>query len=65
VQLELGIYIVVIEYNRIWTRRVCINQNLELGSMIPFLEFAKTNGFSCIVLNPNLSKDPITNEQIQ
>jgi len=44
----------------IWARSVCINNSLQLGSVFPMLEFAKSNGFSVIVLNPNMSYDPIS-----
>lgn len=40
-----------------WARSVCMNDTLDLGSVIPDIEFAKSNGFSYIVLNPNYSKD--------
>lgn len=36
-----------------WARSVCINEGLKLGSMIPFVETAKKNGCSVLILNPN------------
>ncbi len=41
-----------------WARSVCMNDTLELGSMIPDIEFARKNGFSCLVMNPNYSYTP-------
>jgi hypothetical protein len=40
-----------------WARSVCINDSLKTGSVIPFLEYAEREGFSVIVLNPNLNRD--------
>lgn len=40
-----------------WARSVCMNDTLELGSMIPDIEFAQSNGFSVLVMNPNYSAD--------
>ena len=34
-----------------------MNDTIELGSMIPDIEFAQKNGFSILVMNPNYSKD--------
>lgn len=36
-----------------WSKSVCINEGLKLGSMIPFVEIAKNKGFSILILNPN------------
>jgi len=38
---------------RIWSRSVCINDSLEKGSVIPFLEFAKINDYNVLIFNPN------------
>lgn len=40
-----------------WARSVCMNDTLELGSMIPDIEFAQAYGFSVLVLNPNYNKN--------
>ena len=40
-----------------WARSICINDNLNLGSMIPYVEKAIQNKFSVIILNPNERKD--------
>jgi hypothetical protein len=48
----------------IWARSVCINDSLITGSVFPFLDFAKTEGFEVIVLNPNYCYDPKTHERI-
>jgi hypothetical protein len=36
-----------------WARSVCINENLKIGSMAPYLENAIKNKFSVIIFNPN------------
>ncbi len=41
----------------IWSRKVCINEGLSLGSMLPYVEKAINNGLSVIILNPNQRED--------
>ena len=41
----------------LWARSVCINANLYLGSIIPYIKKAFENNFSLIVLNPNENCD--------
>ena len=48
-----------------WARSVCINENLELGTMKPYIEKAKQNKFSVIIYNPNERKDFDTGEIIK
>lgn len=36
-----------------WSNLVCINEGLNLGSMIPFVITAKKKGYSILILNPN------------
>ena len=48
-----------------WARSVCINENLELGSMKPYIEKAKQNNFSVIIYNPNERRDFDTGENIK
>ena len=36
-----------------WANSVCVNEGLEMGSMIPFVEDAKKKGFSILIMNPN------------
>ena len=48
-----------------WARSVCINENLELGSMKPYIEKAKQNQFSVIIYNPNERRDFDTGENIK
>lgn len=36
-----------------WARSVCMNDTVELGSMIPDIDFARQYGFSVLVMNPN------------
>ena len=40
-----------------WARSVCINENLNIGTMIPYVNKAIENKFSVIILNPNERKD--------
>ncbi|CAI2375049.1 unnamed protein product [Moneuplotes crassus] len=40
----------------LWSRSVCINESIDLGSMIPDIEFAQKNGFSVLVMNPNYAQ---------
>ena len=40
-----------------WARSICINDNLNLGSMIPYIEKAIKNNMSVIILNPNERTD--------
>lgn len=42
-------------YNRAgqWARRLCINDSLDTGSILPYLEKCKELGYGVIVLNPN------------
>ncbi|KAN0004726.1 hypothetical protein ACTFIU_001964 [Dictyostelium citrinum] len=39
-----------------WARSLCINDTLDSGSILPYLNDAISNGFSIIVLNPNYNK---------
>ena len=48
----------------IWTRSVCINENLELGSMFKFLERCNQLDIPVLVMNPNMSRDLKTKEAI-
>jgi hypothetical protein len=36
-----------------WARSVCINESLEKGSVVPFLQYATENDFDVIIFNPN------------
>ena len=40
-----------------WSRSVCINENLQIGAMGPYIENAIKNKFSVIILNPNERND--------
>ena len=48
-----------------WARSVCINENLNLGTMIPYLDKAIKNNYSVIIMNPNERKDFKTEEDIE
>ena len=41
----------------IWARSVCINESLEMGSMLPFLKFAQEQNMEVIIFNPNKRTD--------
>ncbi len=47
-------------YSRIWARSVCMNENLEKGTVLPFLKVAQRNAMPVIVMNPNFNRDPVT-----
>ena len=36
-----------------WANSICLNEGLDEGSMIPFVEKAKSLGFSILIMNPN------------
>ena len=40
----------------IWSSQVCNNENMELGSALPQVEWAIMNDYPVIVMNPNLNK---------
>ena len=48
----------------IWARSVCINENLALGSMLPFLETCKNKDIPVIVMNPNYNRCPQTGHMV-
>ena len=48
-----------------WSRSVCINESLELGSVIPFVEDAYKNKMSVIIFNPNERKDSVSEKKIE
>ena len=37
----------------VWSNKVCINEGLNKGSMIPFVQIAKNKGYSILIMNPN------------
>ena len=44
----------------IWARSVCINEGLELGSMLPIIDVCRDANIPVLVMNPNYNKDPET-----
>ena len=48
----------------IWSRAVCINDTVNNGSVLPFLELAEKNKMAVIIFNPNERKDPRTGKDI-
>ena len=41
----------------IWARSVTINDTLETGSMLPFLDLAKKLDIAVVVMNPNYNRE--------
>jgi hypothetical protein len=48
----------------IWARSVCINENLEKGSMLPFIDKCRELGIAVLVMNPNYTRCPETGSVI-
>ena len=48
----------------IWARSVCINDDFETGSMLPFLNIAKKLNIPVLVMNPNFNYDPVSRKNI-
>ena len=46
-----------------WARSVCINDNLEIGTMIPYVRKALENNLSVIIYNPNERYDFLNEEK--
>ncbi|KAF2069673.1 hypothetical protein CYY_009010 [Polysphondylium violaceum] len=47
-----------------WARSLCINNELDTGSILPYLDKAQKLGFSLIVLNPNFTSSvPTSNDK--
>ena len=47
-----------------WARSVCINENLEQGSMLPFVDLCRNLSIPVLVMNPNMSIDPESKQTI-
>ncbi len=41
-----------------WARALCMNESLETGSQIPYIQQALLEGYGIIVFNPNLNRLP-------
>jgi hypothetical protein len=37
----------------VWSNKVCINEGLNTGSMLPFVQIARNKGYSILIMNPN------------
>ena len=48
-----------------WARSVCINENLNLGTMMPYVEKAIKNNYSVLIMNPNERRDFKTEKKIE
>jgi hypothetical protein len=44
----------------VWARSVFMNESVEKGSMLPFLELANNQAMSVIVMNPNMNRAKIS-----
>ena len=44
----------------IWANSVCMNDSLEMGSMLPLLDTCRNLNIPLLVMNPNLNSDPET-----
>lgn len=40
-----------------WSRKICVNESLDSGSIIPYLNSGISLGYSILVANPNLNRD--------
>ena len=43
---------------------MCVNESLELGSMLPFTAKCRELGIAVLVMNPNYNRDPETGASI-
>eukprot|EP00826_Nyctotherus_ovalis_P040421 TRINITY_DN3988_c0_g1_i3.p1 TRINITY_DN3988_c0_g1~~TRINITY_DN3988_c0_g1_i3.p1 ORF type:complete len:440 (-),score=53.52 TRINITY_DN3988_c0_g1_i3:1079-2398(-) len=48
-----------------WARYCCMNDALDSGTVFPLIQRAKEEGYSYIILNPNLNRSPATKERIK
>lgn len=48
-----------------WARALCINDNLTVGSILPYLDKCKEAGYSVIVFNPNQNSGPEEPEEVE
>ena len=48
-----------------WARSVCINENLRLGTMMPYVDRAIKEHYSVMIMNPNERKDFKTEKEIK
>jgi len=46
-----------------WARALCINESIDLGSILPYLKMAKESGYSVVVFNPNLNSTYVNKEK--
>jgi len=48
-----------------WARRLIINEDLDKGTMLPFITHAKKTGWGVVVMNTNLNVDEDTGKDIE
>jgi len=44
----------------IWSRSVCLKDDLENGSMLPFVDVCREKNIALLIMNPNYNSDPTT-----
>lgn len=47
-----------------WARSELVNTSLNMGSVLPYIEYAQTMGQSVIILNPDVTHDSISKQAI-
>jgi len=48
-----------------WARRLIINEDLDKGTMLPFISHAQETGWGVVVMNTNLNVDEATGQDIE
>ena len=48
-----------------WARRLIINDDLDKGTMLPFIAHAKETGWGVVVMNTNMNTDDKTGKDIK
>ena len=48
-----------------WARRLIINEDLDKGTMLPFISHAKKTGWGVVVMNTNMNVDEGTGQDIE
>lgn len=44
----------------IWSRSLCLNEDLKNGSMLPIVDMCREKNIALLIMNPNYNKDPET-----
>jgi hypothetical protein len=48
----------------IWSRSACINESVQVGSMLPLIDRCVSKGIAVLVMNPNQWTDEATGKKI-